>query len=99
VMAWPSGAPGPAAAAPAPSWIVCACSVPVAGAYRKALSVGGSWIFVRLFLRGFKRPELVSQLETVAAYRLAARALPETERVAIRRLVDREVSSPRPGAP
>src|SRR3954468_6555971 len=87
VIDWPNAARGPAAADTAHSWIVCACSVPVAGAYRKALSVGGSWIFVRLFLRGFERPELVSQLEPVAAYRLAARALPETERVAIRRLV------------
>jgi Ser/Thr protein kinase RdoA (MazF antagonist) len=93
VIDWPNAARGPAASDVAHTWIVVACSLPVAGLYRRALSVAGRKAFLHLFLRRFDRRELVERIDTVAAYRLSNRTLPGSELEAIRRLSDRLVST------
>jgi aminoglycoside phosphotransferase (APT) family kinase protein len=96
VIDWPNAARGPAGADVAHTWIVLACSTPVTGAYRQALSIAGRKVFLRLFLRRVDRAAALEHLEVAGAHRLN-RALPQSELEAIRRLLDN--LTPRPGAP
>jgi aminoglycoside phosphotransferase (APT) family kinase protein len=89
VIDWPNAARGPSAADVAHSWIVIACSTPTTGLYRRLLSAAGRGLLLRAFLRRFDRAELERHLESAGAYRLANRALPESERAAIRRMSSR----------
>jgi aminoglycoside phosphotransferase (APT) family kinase protein len=89
VIDWPNAARGPGGADVAHTWIVIACSTPITGVYRRAISAAGRGLLLRFFLKRFDRAELERHLETAAAYRLANRGLPESERAAIRRMSTR----------
>jgi Ser/Thr protein kinase RdoA (MazF antagonist) len=89
VIDWPNAARGPGPANVAHTWIVVACSLPVAGVHRRALSLAGRRLFLALFLRYFPRPEVAAHLPAAGAYRLANRTLPSAELEAIRRMLER----------
>jgi Ser/Thr protein kinase RdoA (MazF antagonist) len=89
VIDWPNAARGPAAADVAHTWMVMACSAPVAGRYRQAVTTAGRGLFVARFLRHYERPALAVQLPTVGAMRLSHRVLPAGELEAIEQMVQR----------
>jgi aminoglycoside phosphotransferase (APT) family kinase protein len=94
VIDWPNAARGPALADIAHTWLVLACSTPIAGPFRRALTRMGRGLFLRSFLTHFDRASVQANVATAAAHRLS-RPLPPGEPEAIQRLVER-VSPPRP---
>jgi aminoglycoside phosphotransferase (APT) family kinase protein len=89
VIDWPNAARGPAAADVAHTWMVMACSAPVTGRYRQAVTAAGRGLFVASFLRHYERPALAAQLPTVGAMRLSHRRLPAAELEAIEQMMQR----------
>jgi aminoglycoside phosphotransferase (APT) family kinase protein len=87
VIDWPNAARGPAAADVAHSWIVIACSLPLAGLLRRVVSLAGRRLFLGLFLGHYRRPEIAAHLGAAGAYRASNRTLPQAELDAIVRLV------------
>jgi len=89
VIDWPNVARGPWPADVTHTWIVIACSVPTTGRYRQAATKAGGRLFVALFLRQYDRAALVPHVARVGKWRASHRILPETEREAIARMIDR----------
>ena len=94
VIDWPNAARGPGAADTAHTWIVLACSEPVNSGYRRAVTRVGRGAFTRMFLGHFRRAQLVQALPAAAAHRLANRTLPNVERQAVSRLLERLGAEP-----
>jgi aminoglycoside phosphotransferase (APT) family kinase protein len=89
VIDWPNAARGPGGADVAHTWIVIACSTPTTGLYRRALSAAGRGLLLRFFLKRFDPTEVERHLQTAGNYRLRDRAVPESERTAIRRVISK----------
>jgi aminoglycoside phosphotransferase (APT) family kinase protein len=89
VIDWPNASRGPAAADVAHTWLVMACSLPPKDWLKRVVTIAGRRVFLALFLRHYRRPELRAYLSDVADYRLGFRDLPSGELQSISRLAAR----------
>lgn len=94
VIDWPNAARGPAQADVAHTWIVMTCSPPLGSLYRRSVTRAGRSLFVQLFLRQFRRAAIAEWLPAAGVYRLGDRSLPEVERRALSRLMQRLEAEP-----
>jgi aminoglycoside phosphotransferase (APT) family kinase protein len=89
VIDWPNASRGPAAADVAHTWLVLACSLPPKDLLKRVVTFAGRRLFLAMFLRHYRRPELRACLSDVADYRLGFRSLPPGELQSIGRLAAR----------
>jgi aminoglycoside phosphotransferase (APT) family kinase protein len=94
VIDWNNAARGPGEADVAMTWLILACSLPPKGGLRKAASIAGRRLFLALFLRHFEGARIENQLDSAGSYRLATRAIPSTEVVALSRYLERLGAAP-----